>query len=85
VWIGRAGKTSFPMLSQKMKEFIEAQQQDIEIAVFGSGSYELSDSYWSFRQDRHVAHAVALSSFSFLSILLFYGQHKVIFVHLGNI
>ena len=31
-----------------------------------------------------VAHAVA-SSFSFLSILLFYGQHKVIFVHLGNI
>jgi hypothetical protein len=32
-----------------------------------------------------VAHAVALSSFSFLSILLFYGQHKVIFVHLGNI
>lgn len=53
-WIGRAGKTSFPMLSQKMKEFIEAQQQDIEMAVFGSGSYELSDSYRSFRQDRHV-------------------------------
>ena len=47
-WIGRAGKTSFPMLNQKILEFVEAQQQDIEMAVFGSGSYELSDSYRSF-------------------------------------
>jgi len=51
-WIGRAGKTSFPMLSQKMKELVEAQQQDIEMAVFGSGSYELSDSYRSFRTEK---------------------------------
>jgi hypothetical protein len=53
-WIGRAGQTSFPMLNQKMKEFVEAQQQDIEMAVFGSGSCALSDSYRSFRQERHV-------------------------------
>jgi hypothetical protein len=36
------------MLNQKILEFVEAQQQDIEMAVFGSGSYELSDSYRSF-------------------------------------
>lgn len=42
------------MLNQKMKEFVEAQQQDIEMAVFGSGSYELSDSYRNFREERHV-------------------------------
>jgi len=53
-WIERAGKTSCPMPSQKMKEFVEAQQQDIEMTVFGSGSYELSDSHRSFRQETHV-------------------------------
>jgi len=42
------------MLNQKMKEFVEAQQQDIEMTVFGSGSYELSDSHRTFRQETHV-------------------------------
>jgi hypothetical protein len=71
-WIGRAGKTSFPMLSQKMKEFIEAQQQDIEMAVFGSGSYELSDSYRSFRQDRHVWNGLSKICVKWIRCLRFY-------------
>ncbi|CAG2219934.1 unnamed protein product [Mytilus edulis] len=44
-WVGRAGNVSFAKLNQKMKELVTAQQQDIEMAVFGSGSYELSDYF----------------------------------------
>ena len=53
-WVGRAGNVSFPKLNQKMKELVTAQQQDIEMAVFGGGSYELSDYFKKFSQERHI-------------------------------
>lgn len=53
-WIGRAGNLSFPQLNNKIKEVVEEQQQEFEMSIYASGTYELSDSYLAFRKERHI-------------------------------
>lgn len=56
-WIERK-KMSMPAVNDKIRELIEGQQQEFEMAVFGSGQYDLSENYNHLKKERHEWNAM---------------------------
>ena len=56
-WVERK-KMSMPAVNDKIRELIEGQQQEFEMAVFGSGQYDLSENYNHIKKERHEWNAM---------------------------
>lgn len=56
-WVERK-KMSMPAVNDKIRELIEGQQQEFEMAVFGSGQYDLSENYNHLKKERHEWNAM---------------------------
>jgi hypothetical protein len=52
-WLGRSQKLSFPVTNQKIEEYVRAQQQEFELAIYGNGPYDISESHEHLRKYRH--------------------------------
>jgi hypothetical protein len=52
-WLGRSQKLTFPVANQKMEEYVRAQQQEFELAIYGNGPYDISKSHEHLRKNRH--------------------------------
>jgi len=52
-WLGRSQKLSFPVTNQKIEEYVRAQQQEFELAIYGNGPYDISESHEHLRKNRH--------------------------------
>ena len=52
-WLGRTQKLSFPVTNRKIEEYVTAQQQEFEIAIYGNGPYDNSESHEHLRKNRH--------------------------------
>lgn len=57
-WLNRKEKHSMPSVNVKIEEVVRSQMQDLELAVYGNGSYDLSDDFRYLRKERHVWNAL---------------------------
>ena len=47
-------KIKFPRVTnQKIEEYVRAQQQEFELAIYGNGPYDISESHEHLRKNRH--------------------------------
>ena len=53
-WLGRTGNISFAVANSRIVELVTSQQQEFEIFVYGNGSYEMTDSFHTLREKRHL-------------------------------
>lgn len=52
-WLGRTNKLSFPVANRQIQEYVTAQQQEFEIAIYGNSPYEIADSHVYLQKSRH--------------------------------
>lgn len=53
-WLGFSNKLIFPVAICQTEEYVAAQQQEFEIAIYGNGPYEIAESHAHLRKTRHM-------------------------------